>query len=77
MLRRARKMEISVIAEYDILTGKLHVVNSEGAEWNITTPNPDIFLSSIIATSLALEFKRNVRLIRKKKHKFKLAYKEL
>ena len=70
-------MEISVIAEYDKTTGKLHIVNSEGAEWNITTPNPDTYLSAIIAGSLVLEFKRNVRLIRKKKHKFKLAYKEL
>ncbi len=70
-------MEVSVIAEYDKSTGKLYIVNSEGAEWNITTPYPDIFLSSIIATSLVLEFQRNVRLSIKKKHKFKLAYKKL
>ena len=70
-------MEISVLAEYDQLTSKLHMVNSGGVEWDFTTPNPETFLCSIIATSLALEFKRNVNLSDKKKLKFNLACKEL
>lgn len=70
-------MNINVLVKYDAIKDNLHVENSNGTEWNFTTQQPELYLSSIIGATFGELFKGYFARSSRPELKFKLTFEQL
>ena len=70
-------MKVEVIASYNEKNRILSVKSEHGVEWKVETGVPQVYLSSIIATSFAIKFGHKIDESEHYRQKYKLSIEEI